>query len=213
VIGADAMVEASDGTMIDRTLVQHIFKLRDVPFFHDAVLFIGIETNFGGRPYASKMAALFQPNPNDDAQIAYHNSITKGRSLGRIFIYNKDLKGTSDPGVWTGPEQKIAGATALQESLRRGNFRFASEFFTTDKNGPEKMKAKIIDQFKHFRKEAKEITNPAFQKPGYTLTGKTTTRKDDLVVCVQLNMYWEAYLCKHPLYLNACKVLGLKTYS
>ncbi len=191
-------------------LIGHVLKLRDVPAYQDAIIFMGIESNYGGALSANRIAAIFQPNLLDAAQCAYHRELTGGRKLGPIYIYNKDMDGGGDAGLWTGEAQKQGGAEQLLISLRRGNLRFARHFVTQDKKGPEAMQLKIKDQMKKFRKQPKPMTDPNFQTPKFTYTGKTNGGKDDLIICMQLNMYWTAVLQTSGQYRRICTNLGVK---
>jgi hypothetical protein len=209
IVGVDAMSESKDPTAVDRMLINHVLLLREVPIYRDAVIFMGIEPNQGGWLQANRYAALFQPNPADPGQMTHHLSLTGGRSLGPIWIYNKDMDGGGDAGVWTGEAQKKGGAEQMLESLRRGNMRFAKDFVTQHKD-PHMMRRKIIDQMKKFRKAPKPLTDPAFQTPKFAYTGKSGNSKDDVVVCIQLNMYWTAVLHASKRYREICNRLGMK---
>ncbi len=191
-------------------LVGHVLKLREVPAYRDAIIFLGIESNYGGALSANRIAAVFQPNLLDGPQVAYHRELTGGRKLGLIYIYNKDMDGGGDAGLWTGEVQKQGAAEQLLISLRRDNLRFAKHFVTQDKKGPEAIQRKILDQMKKFRKQPKPLTDPNFQTPKFTYTGKTNGGKDDLIICKQLNGYWRAVLQNSGEYRRVCDRLGVQ---
>ena len=190
-------------------MINHILKLREHQVYATAVIFLGIEVNQGGWVYAERFAKLFQPDFNDSSQMYHHKRLTGGKSLGRIVIYNKDPHNGGNPGVWTGVEQKVGGAELLLESLRRGNLRFAREFVTQHQS-PDSVKDKILKQMAKFRKQPKALKDPAFQKPGWVLTGKSGKDKDDIVVCIQMNMYWKHRNRDAEFYKRICAEYGLR---
>lgn len=133
---------------------------------------------------------ILQPNPNVAVQKPYYDiqmRETNMRGLDPLIVWSNPSN-ENEVGVITGQQQKIKGAEILQDVLRNNKLRMGRDFISKDGN---KFQRELVDQMKLFRKEVKVPLDPVFSSYKVSYTGKSTGKKDDIVVSLQQVLQWE----------------------
>jgi hypothetical protein len=191
-------------------LINHERRLRRFQAYSDALICFAVEANYGGSNTASRVHELLMPNPRNVEEVMRHVQLCDGQSLGPIMAIHHDSKHQSrDPGVFTAEMQKRAGADQLGRLLTEQALFIAQDFVTQDPGGVAAFKAKFVDQLLSFRDNISEVTDPVFQTPKSSLSGKAGGKRDDLCVATQLCEFWRLRMLGVPSFRTECEKRGI----
>jgi hypothetical protein len=183
-----------DDVKIDKMIIEHYYKLRLAN--PDMAIIIFIEANMSWLG-ASHVKRILMPDVTDrDDQLYYQQlmRLTKNRGLDPVWVWNLNPTAKGAPGVITGEQQKVRGADDLATVLIQDNLRMAKEFVSADEKGYYHA---LREQMQHYRKEIKTPADPIFGKTKIAYTGKSSGRKDDLVISLQLAILWSNVCPRH----------------
>lgn len=108
------------------------------------------------------------------------------RSEELVYFY-KDVQ-KSRTGVLTTENVKLGAMTLTNVMLREKRIHLLPEKELVSQD-PAGIRAKIEQQLQIYSLQFK-IPENVFQKSRYALSGKVGGQKDDLVICLQLGIYW-----------------------
>lgn len=169
--------------MIQRNAV----ALRDYPKFAQAVLVVIVECNMG-YPIADRIRGMLS-RPD----------------MRPIFILSRDPGKKGRAGVWTGETEKVLYGSTLERVLANGALSRAKTFVapsSADSQRPERHWDELLKQMATFRRIVHEPTDETSQKFRVTLTGKGGGAKDDLVLALQMALYWGDDVRRDPVFLT-----------
>lgn len=174
-------------------LDEHIMKLRTMPEYRDAVLWIYIEANMSFIS-ADELGRHFEDNQHQ---------------FGRVVVARHDPKNLGRTGVWTGEKEKELYAKHLQKLLSDGLIRYAESFVTVTKNTAAEAKAQLEEQIRNLRKEAKPVLEPGFDKVKYTYTAKANGVRDDASMALQIALHNMHLIRTDEHFRDVCANAGL----
>ena len=167
-------------------ILNHSAMLLENPLFIDASLVLIVEGNMS-RIDANRVASAAKHvwcSTNTNRRISVmsqsDNNYTRGKATNR--------KSQRQTGVWTGPDEKMLMVARMQQSLRTTNLRVWNNAVGHDLSSDLET---LRTQMQHYRKIIKATPEGnAWAMPRLGFTGKSAGKKDDLVIVVQLNLYW-----------------------
>jgi hypothetical protein len=145
----------------------HIERLREYPEYAEAYIEVFVESNLS---YLSANAVA--------------NMVM---SYPRVNVAREDKLGRY--GVHTGEAEKENYAKGLGIIMMDNMLHFAHHVASVDW---KENRMGLIDQLRVFRREVIESKSPGFSNPKVCYTGKSHGRKDDLVLALQIALYWMA---------------------
>lgn len=104
---------------------------------------------------------------------------------GVKFYYDGQARRT---GVLTTDKVKLAAMTLLNVMLRERRVHLLPQETLVSKD-PQAQRKRIRDQLEIYSMQFK-VPDTVFQKGRYALSGKVGGMKDDVVICLQLGVYW-----------------------
>jgi hypothetical protein len=197
-----------DPNVADQMVLEHVLALRRIQKYSNSLFIVGIESNYGGAQGAKRVADALVPT--DSGTYARQQAMTNRQPLGAIQLIDNDKEGAGVPGAWTSPAVKEGAARLLTKSLERKSLVLGTEFVTQQKNGRPAVLHKICEQLGNFRDTPKPVRDPIFGKPGHVLSGKAGGQKDDVCVCIQLNLWWRQLVRARPQFRDLCRSQGIE---
>lgn len=145
----------------------HFHKLRSIRQYANAFIYVYIEANM------SFIGADF-----------LHNLISVPE-FAPLEVVSEDKTSLQRPGVWTGETEKEFYAKTLQHVLSDGMLSYAhdDQFVSQD---PVNVKNLLVQQLRTYRKETKLVGDPAFGKLRVSYSGKSSGKKDDMSMVLQI---------------------------
>lgn len=143
----------------------HVKEIRRIPEFAYSHIQIFVERNLGFE------AEHFQRNLQDEENVSFYRDFQAGRT-----------------GVLTTENVKLGAMTMTNVMLReqRVNLLRSDQLISRD---PQEARRRLREQLEIYSLQFKTPEN-AFQKGRYALSGKVGGFKDDIVICLQLGIYW-----------------------
>lgn len=169
--------------MIQRNAV----TLRDHPKFAQAVLVVIVECNMGYTIADRIRGMLSRPD------------------MRPILIVSRDPGKKNRAGIWTGETEKVLYASTLERVLANNALARAEAFVAPSSADPQRAERhwdELLKQLATFRRIVHQPTDEAFQKFRVTLTGKGGGAKDDLVLALQMALYWGDDVRRDPVFLT-----------
>lgn len=198
-----------DPNVADAMVVKHIQGLRGNAKYHNALLVVGVESNYGGSQAAKRITDVIVPT--DPSTAIRHQYLTDGKSLGQIVLIDNDgKKNAGVPGAWTAPGVKEGASRVMLKSLQNNALHLGAQFLTQAKGGQAEVLEKICAQMGNFRDTPKPMKDPVFGTPGHILNGKAGGQKDDICVCIQLNLWWRLMMLARPSFRQLCQRQGIE---
>jgi hypothetical protein len=143
----------------------HIKEIRRIPEFAYSHIQVFVERNLGFE------AEHFQRNLQDEENVSFYRDFQAGRT-----------------GVLTTENVKLGAMTMTNVMLReqRVNLLQIDKLISRD---PQEARRRLREQLEIYSLQFKTPEN-AFQRGRYALSGKVGGFKDDIVICLQLGIYW-----------------------
>jgi hypothetical protein len=165
---------------------KHLSDLRADPRYMYAVIYVYIEANLSWVT-ANDMARLcMQPR--------FYPVIVQS------FDTSKDMR----YGVWTGPAEKEMYTNEMKRALSDGAIAYADDFISSDRE----VKSEVRSQLEVYRRSVKFTEGS--EKASVTYTGKSSGRKDDLAIVLQMLLYWSRVVRCSSEYAEASVLNGWK---
>lgn len=169
--------------MIQRNAV----ALRDHPKFAQAVLVVIVECNMGYTIADRVRGMLSRPD------------------MRPILVLSRDPGKKGRAGIWTGETEKTLYATNLERIMANNALARAGTFVSPPSADPQRSERhwdELLKQLATFRRIVHQPTDEAFQKFRVTLTGKGGGAKDDLVLALQMALFWGDDVRRDPMFLT-----------
>lgn len=143
----------------------HIKEIRRIPEFQFSSIQIFVERNLGFE------AEHFQRALQHEENVVFYRDYQAGRT-----------------GVLTTENVKLGAMTMTNVMLREQRVCLLpiSQLISRD---PQEVRRRLREQLEIYSLQFK-IPENAFQKGRYSLSGKVGGFKDDIVICLQLGLYW-----------------------
>jgi hypothetical protein len=114
---------------------------------------------------------------------------------------------TGNPGVITGEREKVLYIDTLVDFMRRNCFHWAEEaYFVSEK--PAEMREQLCRQMMRYRRERKEPREDGWQDTKTRIFGKAHGHKDDLMLALQIALYWFVVKTGDPRFRALCERNG-----
>lgn len=163
---------SADSLVVRDMIHRHLLGLRDARSpYRDSHLFVFVEANMSWL-HADEVRQMLESDSR----------------YGPLRIESSDRSGRQRPGVITTENNKQGFVHCLRHPLMLGHLRHAEYAVSQDIQAARTV---LHDQIRHFRRNVKEAANPEYgQAARVAYTGKTHTRKDDLVLALMMAMFW-----------------------
>ena len=183
------------GTDIDAMLYNHVRKLRNHRRYRHARIRLYVENNLS-HIEADRVARIFNRPENQPVEIESHDESNQNR-----------------PGVPTTDVTKHAYVHLLLQLLKDNRLRVAREFVWTPQpqespTDPERMLHELRDQLRAFRKNVKNPADMAMGAPRIVLSGKSATKKDDLLLALMIVTYYSELTRQSDEFRARCREHG-----
>lgn len=165
IIGADVLGGCKEPERHFALLRKHISKLRLKDALQFSHITIYVERNLGFE------AEHIEREMRDEKDISFYRDIQAGRV-----------------GILTTENVKLGAMTMTNVMLREKRIHLASAADIVSEE-PIPIRVKLHEQLQIYSLQFKMAEN-VFQKSRYALSGKVGGLKDDLVICLQLGVYW-----------------------
>jgi hypothetical protein len=149
-------------------VVGHLKSLRAVKAYQGAHIYLFIEANMS---WLSADFVAGYTRQHDD----------------NLSVVSADASKHHRPGVWTGPTEKENYTAALISLLQDNRLYFAKNT-TSERLAEHQLDLKR--QLTVFRKEIKAPVDQVFGRFTVAFSGKAPGKKDDLVLALQICLYW-----------------------
>ena len=143
----------------------HIQGLRRIPEFQFSTIQIFVERNLGFE------AEHFERSLQQEENVVFYRDVDAGRT-----------------GILTTDRVKLGAMTLTNVMLREQRLNILDERRLVSQN-PQETRRKIREQLEIYSLQFKSADN-VFQKNKFALSGKVAGFKDDIVICLQLGIYW-----------------------
>jgi len=143
----------------------HINDIRTIPEFEFSLVTIFVERNLGFE------AEHFERSLKHLENVHFYRDLQAGRT-----------------GILTTENVKLAAMTMTNVMLREQRICLLPSGQLMSKNAQE-MRKRLREQLEIYSFQFKS-PNDVFQKGKYALSGKVGGFKDDIVICLQLGVYW-----------------------
>lgn len=163
-----------------------MMRIRQDPRYAFAVIFVYIEANLSWVT-ANDMARLCM-------QQRFYPTIVKSYDTTKAQRY----------GVWTGESEKEMYSNEMKRALGDGAIAYADDFISQDVN----VKSEVRSQLEVYRRNVKFVEGS--EKARVTYTGKSSGRRDDLAIVLQMLLYWSRYNRSSREYLQTAAENGWK---
>jgi hypothetical protein len=142
---------------------RHVRDLRQIPEFQFSTIQIFVERNLGFE------AEHFQRALQSEESVVFYRDIQANRT-----------------GILTTDSVKLAAMTLTNVMLREQRISLYSELVSRDR---QEIRRKLREQLEIYSLQFK-TADTVFQKNKFALSGKVGGFKDDIVICLQLGIYW-----------------------
>jgi hypothetical protein len=143
----------------------HIRDLKQIPEFQFSTIQIFVERNLGFEAEHFERALQFEEH----------------------VVFYRDMQ-ANRTGILTTDNVKLAAMTMTNVMLREQRVNLVSESVLVSRN-PQETRRKIREQLEIYSLQFK-TADTVFQKNKFALSGKVGGFKDDIVICLQLGIYW-----------------------
>jgi hypothetical protein len=143
----------------------HIDDLRQIPQFQFSTIQIFVERNLGFE------AEHFEKALRDEENVVFYKDVEACRT-----------------GILTTDRVKLAAMTMTNVMLRDQRISLLPESELVSRN-PQETRRKLREQLEIYSLQFK-TADTVFQKNKFALSGKVGGFKDDIVICMQLGIYW-----------------------
>lgn len=176
---------------IDAMLYGHVRKLRATPRFRNTRIRLYVENNLS-HIEADRVVRAFDRPENQPIEIESHDESNQGR-----------------PGVPTTEVTKHAYVDILLKTLSDDRLRVAREFVWSpepqeDPKDPERILKQLHGQLRAFRKNVKMPVDHAMGNPKVVLSGKSATKKDDILLALMIVVYYSELTRQSPEFRARC---------
>jgi hypothetical protein len=161
----------------------HLTKLRSDSRYKNALIYVYIEANMSYIDANEVRKVLEQPQ------------------FYPVIVKSFDPTTEERAGVWTGPPEKQLYAMELKRALSDALLVYADNLITNDPG----VKTEIKNQLEVFRRDVK-ITPQGKRTIEYT--GKSSNRKDDMCLVLQMMLYWSNEMRESHEYIKASETNG-----
>lgn len=176
---------------ISAVLYDHIWQLRQVPEYANAIIIPFVEKNYGGNPMASRICDMVcRP------------------ALGAVLPYQEIEHNQVRPGFYMTEAFKQAATQALADVLR-DRALFVAKHFVSNIDPVENL-AELERQLRDFRLEQTEDDGDPFKKPRFVLSGKRAG-PDDRAITLAQNIEWTLRRLRDPKLIRLCRERGWRT--
>jgi hypothetical protein len=141
----------------------HIRELRQIPDFQFSQILIFVERNLGFEAEHFERALQFEEN----------------------VVFYRDMQ-ANRTGILTTDSVKLAAMTMTNVMLREQRVNLYAEVVSRD---AQEIRRRLREQLEIYSLQFK-TADTVFQKNKYALSGKVGGFKDDIVICLQLGIYW-----------------------
>jgi hypothetical protein len=159
-----------DNNIIVDMIIKHLRKLRSIAQYANAVMFVYIEANLSWVT-ANTLAGVAQAGEFYPCIVKKYDPKNKGRF-----------------GVWTQEAEKEKMCHETKHVMADGALYYAEHFFS--ETAPLTIQQEIKAQLEVYRRNIRLSDSG---KVTIEYTGKSTNRKDDLAIVIQLLLYWSRY--------------------
>ena len=144
---------------------KHIAGIRHIPEFQFSPILIFVERNLGFE------SEHFQRALSNETLVSFYRDEQAGRT-----------------GIWTTDAVKLGAMTTTNVFLREQRIALLPYTQLVSRD-PQDIRRRLREQLEIYSLQFKLPEN-AFQKGRYALSGKVGGFKDDIVICLQLGIYW-----------------------
>ena len=141
----------------------HIHDLRQIPEFQFSTVQIFVERNLGFE------AEHFERAMQSEENVVFYKDVEAGRT-----------------GILTTDRVKLAAMTTTNVMLREQRISLLPQLISRN---PQETRRKLREQLEYYSLQFK-TADSVFQKNKFALSGKVGGFKDDIVICLQLGIYW-----------------------
>jgi hypothetical protein len=141
----------------------HIRDLRQIPEFQFSNIQVFVERNLGFEAEHFERALQFEEN------VSFYRDMQANRT-----------------GILTTDSVKLAAMTLTNVMLREQRISLSPELVARD---PQEARRRLREQLEIYSLQFK-TADTVFQKNKFALSGKVGGFKDDIVICLQLGIYW-----------------------
>jgi hypothetical protein len=141
----------------------HIRDLRQIPEFQFSNIQVFVERNLGFEAEHFERALQFEEN------VTFYRDMQANRT-----------------GILTTDSVKLAAMTLTNVMLREQRISLSPELVARD---PQEIRRRLREQLEIYSLQFK-TADTVFQKNKFALSGKVGGFKDDIVICLQLGIYW-----------------------
>ena len=143
----------------------HLRELRAIPEFEFSHVTIYVERNLGFEAEHFQRALSKEPN------VSFYQDVQAGRT-----------------GILTTETVKLGAMTMTNVMMREQRVCLLPNAMLVSRD-PQEVRRRLREQLEIYSLQFKVPEN-AFQKGRYALSGKVGGFKDDIVICLQLGIYW-----------------------
>ena len=181
IVGLDHTPSA-ESAEVEAMVYRHLADIRNNPAYQYAIIVFYVEANMSWIE-VDRMRIVADRATIRPIYFAAHN--TKDRL-----------------GVVTDEHTKIAYVDTLKRLLCDDRIGYASEFISAD---AKESQAELERQLRAFRRAVHQPGNVESQKARVYLTGKGSSRKDDLLLSLMMALYFSFLTREDPNFTNMCK--------
>ena len=168
-------------------LRRHINKIRDHPCLRFSPILVLVERNLGFESeHIKRSCAAMEGTPLSPPALQNATDNTDNTVVSGVTFYYDDQGRRT--GVLTTDKVKLGAMTLLNLLLRERRVHILphSQFISEE---PKQQHKRLRDQLGVYSMQFK-IPDTVFQRGRYALSGKVGGMKDDVVICLQLGIYW-----------------------
>ncbi len=169
-------------------LVEHVRRLRAIPAFRAAVLALAVETNYGGPM---------------EATLAW--DCLRAPELQPVVLLTDTRKTTkqSVAGVVTTLSYKILYIATLLDYMRADRLLWADDQCFVTCNGPAKtIQNELCSQMLRYRRDVRHSKTDEAGDGVVRIHGKGRGERDDLMMALQMALYWLSARAHDPAFLQ-----------
>lgn len=193
IVGLDH-TPAYDAESVETMIARHLLQLRKTTIYSAALFVVYIEANMSwievDRVRRIVEDPLFQP----------------------VYVVSMDGDKKGRPGVTTTAVTKEAYVETLQSLMLTKHITYANPFVTqlAPDESPEHIKLVLHQQMRNFRRCEKPAREPQFNDARVSMSGKSASVKDDLLMALMFVLYFPTVLLRNNRYVSYCRDHGCK---
>lgn len=107
--------------------------------------------------------------------------------------------------MWTGEVEKAVYINTLLDFMRPGRVHWAQHFVS---ERPAAVQKELSQQLCFYRRERREGADPAWQAGKSVLSGKAPGLRDDLMMALQMALYWGLVTLDDPRFQRKRSIEG-----